>query len=666
MKRQEQQLLNLLIENKYHYITSQKIAKILEFSERTIRNQIKELKILVRKNGGEIISKQGHGIQLFIVNEFAFNCFLNKNSIPKIIVEKGTDIDGTLDRQNYILNKLLLEEKQLLVDELSDKLFVSRSTLSKDISVIKDLLERYRLSIISKPNKGIYVVGDEKDKRHFIINYFFGNNYLYSIQKYVGGSTFFDQISFAEITIVILDECRDANLKLSDFIIQNLVIHIALSIQRIKSGFLLADLEIPSSVETSTEYLVAKRITCRLQKKFQVNLPEQEIRYLGLHLVAKAISNEGLLLKSNGSASLKKELCTVLNMIGKDLGYPLADDQQLMNGILTHLYPLQIRLEKGFSIENPLMTSIQNDYCKTFEITKKYLKQISILEQYNVSDDEWAYLTLHMIAAIEKQKDKKKIQVLIICATGVGSAQLLKNRIVKELGKHISIVDVIGYYEIDNEKLRNVDLIVSALDLSQIIFNVPVIHVSVFLKEEDIKKIREYLDHLPMKSTKFKLEKNQNLSQSRKKEIVCNLIRQDYFTIVQKSIDKDTLISQQLKMLSKGEDEKYIELMRHSLKEREYLSFITFSNTIAVPHPVKSIGQEAKVSVALIPSGLYWSEEFSNIKFVFLVSPSFAKDNGIKILTDAIVSLVDNPDMQKRMIEANCFEVFQQLFIKLI
>ena len=82
---------------------------------------------------------------------------------------------------------------------------------------------------------------------------------------------------------------------------------------------------------------------------------------------------------------------------------------------------------------------------------------MSIFDGYKVPDGEWAYICLHFMAAIERYKDNKKLNVLVICATGYGSGQMLSIRLKKEFGQHINIVDVIGYYEITNEKLNGID-----------------------------------------------------------------------------------------------------------------------------------------------------------------------------------------------------------------
>ncbi len=81
---------------------------------------------------------------------------------------------------------------------------------------------------------------------------------------------------------------------------------------------------------------------------------------------------------------------------------------------------------------------------------------------------------------IGKERATHKLHALIICATGYGSAQLLKNRVVSEFGKNITVVNVKGYYEINETTLKGIDLIISSIDLSTMFFKIPVLHVSIF------------------------------------------------------------------------------------------------------------------------------------------------------------------------------------------
>ncbi|MCQ4974472.1 hypothetical protein NE662_09585, partial [Bifidobacterium pseudocatenulatum] len=76
----------------------------------------------------------------------------------------------------------------------------------------------------------------------FIMDYFYSGHFLKNIHQYIGDDFFKLPISFEELTIIVLDECRSKYLKLSDFVIQNLIVHIALAISRVKDGFQISEL----------------------------------------------------------------------------------------------------------------------------------------------------------------------------------------------------------------------------------------------------------------------------------------------------------------------------------------------------------------------------------------------------------------------------------------
>ncbi len=68
--------------------------------------------------------------------------------------------------------------------------------------------------------------------------------------------------------------------------------------------------------------------------------------------------------------------------------------------------------------------------------------------------------------------------------------------------------------KITDEKLENIDLIISSIDLSTIVFKVPVIQVNVLLNDQDIKKINTFVHHPDSKFTyNHVLEENMALEQ---------------------------------------------------------------------------------------------------------------------------------------------------------
>lgn len=490
----EKAILKFFIRNADEMVTSRDVAEHLNLSDRTIRNYVKKLQDILIKNGAEIISKPGKGYVLKINNASDFNTFLQRNK-SNSLKKNDLKLEDPKDRQYHILNKLLFEDEYVLFDDLCDELYVCRSTLSNDFSEIRKFLQSYNLRVVSKVKKGVYIEGSERDKRHFIMDYFFSNSFSISINKYVGNTLFLGNISFEEITIIVLDECRGAGLKLSDYIIQNLVLHIALAIKRIKDGFNLNIAEKDMSMEGKKELIVAKNILKRITLSSNIEFPEEEAYYVALHLKVKCLSKSAEYTKGlNSTDKIHDELVSILEKIECDTGYPIKNDHQLINGLMTHFYPLHMRLKHGVVLENPLLNEIKEKYGDILLLTKHYLSKLSILRDYKVSDSEWAYICLHFMAAIERYKENKKLNVLVICATGYGSGQMLSIRLKNEFGQHINIVDVIGYYEINDEKLNGIDLIISSIDLYTVVFSVPVIHVSVFLNNQEIDEIKSFLN----------------------------------------------------------------------------------------------------------------------------------------------------------------------------
>ncbi len=144
----------------------------------------------------------------------------------------------------------------------------------------------------------------------------------------------------------------------------------------------------------------------------------------------------------------------------------MSTDYSLRKSLAEHIKPMLVRLQQGIQLKNPLLKEIKTHCPQYFADTKRFLGMSKILSAYTINDDETAYMAMHLMAAVEKYHNAHKLRTLIICATGYGSAELLNNRVQKEFGETLNIVGVKGYYEVDDESLADVDLIISAIDLS--------------------------------------------------------------------------------------------------------------------------------------------------------------------------------------------------------
>ena len=647
----EKNILQFLVKHKERFVTSKELAEHLSCSDRTVRNTLKLIDQTMNVQGVKLISKQGQGYQLFFENQEAYQEFRLTYELSEVY--STTSISKGDDRLAFILNKLLFEQVPVLFDDLAEELYVSRSTLSHDFKKIRRMLSEYDLSIESRANKGVYVSGEERDKRCFIMDYFLGNQFFKTLHYHVQ-SNFFDQtLSLEEIARIVLEECQDAKLKLSDFVLQNLVVHIALAMVRIKSGFEIKNLSCQMS-NNDTERKVAKKILARISEVSNQEFPVQEVDYITLHLLAKSQLSQETQTKIS-KEEMKRSLVQTFQALGLDDIYHFSSDFQLFEGLITHLMTLQIRLDSRITLNNPLVDEVKKNYSDIFFMTKEILENMETFSQVSISDDEIAYVSLHFLAAIERRKENDKFSVLAICASGFGAAQMLRNRLEAEFGNRLEVVDVIGYYELNQEKIQGIDFIVSAVDLSNLYFQVPVFTVSVFLKNDEIAQIREAMDQMQVSSHTKSSQINRSASDFKQ------YFSKDNFLICFNQ-DKNSLLSNMADGLSEGESYNFKESLLHGIQQREELSSVVFSEKIAVPHPIQALGTEVKIAVAICKDPLLWDDQNSNVQLVFLLSPSIYGNEGLTDVTKKIVSLTEKEDLQNQLIACNNFEDFMKIF----
>lgn len=656
LNKKEKQIIQYLTKDKEQFVTSKELAAHMGCSDRTIRTYYKTLvEKLDNHSGLDLISKQGYGYKLDILDDDAYADFLEENHINdhRFNYQSVTDIN---DRYNFLLNKLLFEQNEIYFDDLADELFVSRSTLSSDFKKIREKFKPYHLKIESKANKGVYVMGQERDKRRFIMDYFIDSGFINTMHSYVDNELLNQKISFEELTIIVLDECREGGLKLSDFVIQNLVIHIALAIRRITEGFRISKVSDDEVVLRGlAERRVAENILKRVSVSTGIHFPIEEVDYITLHLVSKGHGNS-CHISEVLQEQVRQELIDSIDQINPTV----KNDFQLIEGLLAHLSTMYIRLQGKVVMENPLTAEIQANYRDMYQLAERVVSNMPTFSPYTLSPNEIAYIALHFMAAKERYKEQRKYNVLVICATGYGSAQMLKCRIENELGNLVSITDVIGYYEINDEKLKGIDFIVSSIDLSNLMFNIPVFTVSVFLNDEELKDIKQGIAHLS--TSMANVEDHQ--SELSVKDVFDDYFSEDYFFLMSDATKEDVL-KKLAESISVNENDQFEKRLLDMMKQREAMSSIVFGENIAVPHPLKAVGSKHHFAVAIVKNGVKWDEQYPSIKIIFLMSMSIHDNDGLPELTSAIVDLVDNPKLQEQMLACQSFDEFKKIFLSI-
>ena len=665
LSKRETQILKLLFDHKHTYLTSQEIASGIDVSNRTARKYLHLLEDALKQESlATIEAKQGNGYQLKIEDARRFDEFYLEEVKSQMASKDITTIQESNDRQYYILNRLFFEQSTVYVDAIADELFVSRSTISNDLVEIKKLITPYQIELQSKSNKGIFIVGNEQNIRHFIMNYFFMERLHDNLFAFSMYANLLAGISVEEIVIIVLDECRESQLKLSDFIVYNLVLHIGLAIKRIQNGFFM-DIQAPISFdEDSIEYQTALKILARIEHAVGITFSSEEADFIALHLKNK-ITAKTIFKKADATEEqIRAQLLETLKAIDQDTPFDLEHDTILIDGLMLHFIPLLTRLQNNSSIENPLLEEIKTQYPDLFELTVNYFSKMPVFKSYQVTEGEWAYLAIHITAAVERYFNEQKTHVLVICATGLGSSQMIKNRLEREFGSRILIEKVISYYEIAEQDLSHIDLVISSINLGNIVLNAPIVNVSVFLGKDDIQKINHEISS--NKGSYFvagRKESDRKELVEEQVELIERSFKPDLFYFVGEHSTKDAVLRELISKIEAVEGTDLQENFLKQLKLRESYSSVVFSEFMAVPHPIEALTKEGHVAVAVAPEGITWDKEYQNIQLVFLLSPDKFGKFEIDKVSQMLVEIMEDDTFRKALAFSDTFDNFIKAFI---
>lgn len=498
--RQKYELSILIKDGKFNL---DKLAETFNVNARTIRNDIVQIDdYLKNKNVKATIEVKNKIITINMLKDIKLEDLVEIN-----YHDFYSDRISNEERILLILSDLCWSDGYLTIQDLADKYFVSRGTINSDIVSIKEYCDKNGINFVSARGKGIGIDEDEKNRRKYlasIIKEFAYLNQKVNLDMSIYGQWFdLDEINKIQAIVNEVDEIF--NVSLTDVAYEALIVHIALSIERFKAGN--NDEELPSEeLENidSLQYKIASTLVEMINEEFNISLGENEIYYIAVHTAAKS----GVIVaqEKRGDNFLEYYCLRLINNVGLLLNVDLSNDKHLFNSLFQHLCACEYRNRNNISLDNPLKDELKNNYKDLFEIVKAVIIDVNEPDVIIPSDDEIAYVMLHFCTAIKRDiKQIKPLRVLVVCATGIGTAELLSLGLKENF--NFEIVDKLAKHQLKDEKyLNDVDLIISTVPLKS---RIPSVVVSPILKEKDIIDIKHFINRLDLvgkldiKSTKM-------------------------------------------------------------------------------------------------------------------------------------------------------------------
>lgn len=592
MKQSEYLALVKLLSHK-SFISSEEIAFSLKLSSRTVRNKLKELNEILLENGAEIESKPRHGVKLVIKNKELFNTFLhdsshNENKIP----------NSQNERVQYLIEYLLIRDEYVKLEKLCEQLYISISTITNDLKIVKERLEKYNLVVEVKAKHGIKIKGNEFDLRLCITNNTSDRLLEQAGYKTNGNS----KKEIGKVTNILNNIFEENAFKISDVAYQNLITHLFIAIKRLQNEelILLEDTQLTTlKTDYPNEYKLAQLIANEIQHIFDLTLPEVEIGYISIHLASKKIIEmnynqfENLVITDDIHQIVKNMLLTINDFFKVDF----RDDLELRMALAAHLIPLKVRLSYDLSVKNPLLQEIKTRLTLAYTIAVQACNLLKEEFSKGIAEDEIAYFALHFNLALERKKKKIELKnILIVCSSGKGSSALLVYRFKSEFGDYLNQIHTSELYQLKKVDFTQYDYVISTVPIPFPI-PIPILEIKYFLEDEDLKAIKSL----------FHREQADSIMK--------------YYDERLFFVDVDFQTKEEVLKFMVGKIRKVKEIPKTfyaSVIKREQQAVTEFGNLVAIPHPDRALSKDTFVCIAILKKPIIWEKR--KVHFVYLMS----------------------------------------------
>jgi activator of the mannose operon, transcriptional antiterminator len=616
-KRRKQLLLQLLRQKKP--VTTKELARELKVSEKTIRNDLKQLDgWLSSRSAAEICRRPGVGIFLHASEKEKEK--LEHQAIRSFRFPTGTE---PVVRRNEMLLDLFFNKKSPTLSEWARQFYVSKATIHHDLAEIGKHLQSFQLRLVRISPSRFCIRGEEKKCRELLARVL--SNFPLSRDR-----------RFQQETLIVSDMIRRFEAAMgysfSDESLSRLIIHLVIAIKRCKTGHVvrLDDGE-HSSLKNRKEYVWIGQFAAEIEQKLAFKLPEHEIAYITLYLLSANIHYRSPFY--NTVSPLDREAVTWTRQLIKKMEaithFPFTRDEELFTGLAIHFHTAVIRLKHQLHLPNPMLREIKRLYRYTFEtlvFACTWLKEKMDMA-FSFPEDEIGYLTLHFQASLERRKNQSRpVKILLVCTTGMGTSQLLAAKITRSFPE-LQLAATLPESKLDQGIVAcRPDLLVSTVPLEHP--TVPSICISPLFSEQDREKLADFIKRkrLPFDGKEaFPVIKSwlgsslvfRDLKASGKEEVIQQLGQQ----LVRQGYVEPGYVSSAIR--------------------REALAGTYIGGGIATPHGLMDQIVKSAVAVAHLPTPVSW--DGNPVSFVIIPAIKWTDKEMAEHFYKELVELTDHP-----------------------
>lgn len=621
-------------------VTAKTIALTMNISIRTVKNRVNEINSIA---GSKIIISNSNG---YYVNRKPAQIFIGAETTVSNLPQTWEE------RFDYIFRIFYTEHcPSIDVYDLCEELYISLSTLRSDINKINLKFKEYEVQFHIEKSLLCMDASESairKLKTHLLYNGL--NQPFLDLDIIANEFPLLDVKGLIQATSAIL---RKYHLLMNEFAFHNFILHLCVSIDRFgNSMFLMSNKAADSctAIEPATSDIIHY-----INDSLHVSFSNAEI--YSLNLLLKASSN--LLYTSPeeakiyiGKHSLELSM-TISDKVKEKYDVDLSG-QSFQLPFAMHLKTLLIRASHNYSLINPMLNNIRKNNPYIFDLSVFISLLIAEHENVIISDDEIAYIAIHVGAELQrKQNDTAKIQAILFSSDYMKIAEKNYSVIVKHYQNDLFIKKVV-------HSLSELDKLETGFDLLITTFAVPdskdyaIFQISPLISSSELTELDKLCDDIYQQKQCRVLFDNFNHYFS----------EELFFTdkdITISAMDKYNIITfMATKIVETGNvDEKFVK----DVLSREALASTGFDK-IAIPHGTEVNADKSSICVLISNNGVKWDDTLVHVVMMF----SLNKDDQhiFPLLYDALVQLFQEENVLRLLGTAKDFSSFHKVVFSLL
>ena len=626
MLTKRQNMIMTIMNNQKDWIVGKDLAKLLNVSDRTIRNDIAAINEFYADTMIESNIRKGYRIQ--------------GEKVKRFTEERKKEIPETGEERRWLILKTLVEHNQVNIYQLADQMCISEFSLENDMNKIRKLLDNYQgLKVIRQSNM-LQLSGGEREKRHLyeeLISYKISGN-LWNLNKVAENFMRFDLLKVKELLKDIFEEFH---YQMNEVRIPTLLIHVGVILERNFACHFLKEDEEQQGKYGREEYEISRHFFEKIGARLSLQVREAEICDFAIYL--EHGKRKGYCEEEQLQGLASDLVQHIIVEIREHFDIDFSEDCEFRLGLEVHTVSLLKRHYANVEIDHTCLEEVKRKYPLIFEMGVWVCKIMEEHLNIIISENEISFIALHLGSAYERANLRRKYRCLLICPHNQTVKDLCIQKIVNRFQDRMEIVGCMSYFEESLIREKNLDLILTTQPVAHAL-DIETTEISMFFAHTDEAAVFQTLNRL-----------DQIRYRNNFQFFILNLIREEFFTANMAVEEPEKIISDMCdKLYARG----YIkENFKEGVLKRERLSPTSFFHGFAIPHNMSH--QEtihSAISTAILKQPVQWGSY--EVRFVLLLAITEENRNFLKIFFDWLDDIVSNPEKFARLLEVQDYQSF--------